>query len=267
MKTTKRFGYGLGAVALIAVASHGSWANDKNFKNAADNRGCDSIITRDGISECKQVQGAKNTACNRASTCELDKQESWAKDYDELYRWWDNEGKKLPDNTYKSDQQRKMRDLLTNLQNGRAAANAGITLAKECITARDNVQKWFENRAIPLSNDVKNELVPMRRALVDKFNETKSKREEAKKKYEDGGSKDDGLKREWEAARDANIKAGQDLDDFDKKYGPDIQYYFDKLIAHYQTEKTNHDTPSREADNRLAKCEKTGKVEWKSLPF
>jgi uncharacterized membrane protein len=83
MKTTKRIGYGLGAVvALIAVASHSSWANDKNFKNAADNRGCDSIITRDGISECKQVQGVKNTACNRASTCELDKQESWAKDYD-----------------------------------------------------------------------------------------------------------------------------------------------------------------------------------------
>jgi hypothetical protein len=128
MKTTKRIGYGLGAVvALIVVASHSSWVNDKNFKNAADNRGCDSIITRDGISECKQIQGVKNTACNRASTCEFDKQESWAKDYDGLYRWWDNDGKKLPDNTYKSDQQRKMRDLVTNLQNGKAAANAGIT--------------------------------------------------------------------------------------------------------------------------------------------
>jgi hypothetical protein len=160
-----------------------------------------------------------------------------------------------------------MRDLATNLQNGKSAASAGMTVAKECITARDNVQKWFENRAIPLANDVKNELVPMRRALVEKFNETKNRREEAKKKYEDDGSKDDNLKREWEAARDANIKAGQDLDDFDKKYGPDTHYYFDKLISHYQSEKTNHDEPSRQAENRFNRCEKTTKVEWKSLQF
>lgn len=263
---TKRLGVVLWVVSMIAVGQQ-AMANDKNFKNAADNRGCDSIITRDGIKECKEVQNAKNTACNRASSCELDKQESWAKEYDDLYRWWDNEGKNLPDNSYRSDQQRKMRDLVTSLQNGRAAANAGIPIAKECVAARDNVQKWFENRAVSLSNDVKNELLPMRRALVDKFNETKAKREETKKKYEDDGSKDDGLKREWEAARDANIKAGQDLDDFDKKYGPDIQYYYDKLIAHYQSEKTNHDTPSRDAESRLAKCEKTVRVDWKSLPF
>jgi hypothetical protein len=265
MKTIKRFGFGLGVV-VIALASHGL-ANDKNFKNANGYRGCDSIITRDGITECKAVQTAKNVACNRASTCEFDKQESWAREYDALYRWWDNEGKKLPDNQYKSDQQRKMRDLVTNLTNGRAAANAGITIAKECIAARDAVQKWFESRAIPLANDVRNELVPKRRTLVDKFNETKNKREEAKKKYEDGGSKDDNLKREWEAARDANIKAGQELDDFDKQYGPDIQYYFDNLISHYQSEKTNHDTPSREAENRLTRCDRTVNVEWKSLPF
>ena len=151
MKTTTRFGYGLGALALITVVS-ASWANDKNFKTANDSRGCDSIITRDGISECKTVQGAKNTACNRATTCELDKQEAWAKEYDQLYRWWDSEGKNMPDNSYRSDRQRKMRDLATYLQNGRSAANAGMTIAKECITARDNVQKWFENRAIPLAN-------------------------------------------------------------------------------------------------------------------
>ena len=49
--------------------------------------------------------------------------------------------------------------------------------------------------------------------------------------------------------------------------GRDIQYYYDKLISHYGYEKTNHDRPSLEADNRLQKCERTVKVEWKSLPF
>ena len=140
------------------------------------------------------MQDAKNTACNRSSECELSKQEDWAKEYDELYRWWDNEGNKLPDNSFKSDKQRKMRDLERRLVNGRTAATAGVTIANECIQARNAVQKWFENVAIPLTERTRNELVPIRRDLVDKFNETKTKREEAKK-YDDKPN-DDGLRRE-----------------------------------------------------------------------
>lgn len=210
--------------------------------------------------------GAKNTACNRPSDCELSKQEEWAKEYDELYRWWDSEGNQLPDSSFKSDKQRKMRDLVTRLETGRATATAGVTIANECIQARNAVQKWFENVAIRLTERTRNELVPIRRDLVDKFNETKAKREEAKKKYDDKPD-DEGLRREWEAARDANIEAGRKLDEFDKTYGPDIQYYSDKLISHYQSEKTNHDRPSQEAERRLSTCEKTVKIEWKSLPF
>jgi hypothetical protein len=251
---------------MLGLLAQGSSANDKNFKAAADQTGCKSLITREGIEECQKVHGAKNTACNRSSTCELSKQESWAKDYDDLYRWWESEGSKLPDNSFKSDKQRQMRDLADKLTNGRAAATAGITVANECIAARNAVQKWFENVAIPLTERTKNELVPIRRGLVEKFNETKTKREEAKKKHEDKPN-DDSLRREWEAARDANIEAGRKLDEFDKTYGPDIQYYYDRLISHYQSEKTNHDTPSQQAENRLANCEKTVKVEWKRLPF
>jgi hypothetical protein len=88
------------------------------------------------------VQGAKNTACNRPSTCELSKQENWAKEYDALCRWWDNEENKLPDNSFRSDKQRQMRDLVDKLVNGRTAATAGVTIANECIQARNAVQKW-----------------------------------------------------------------------------------------------------------------------------
>jgi hypothetical protein len=251
---------------IVALLWRGSQANDKNFKAAADQSGCASIITRDGINECKQVQSAKNTACNRATSCEIDKQEGWAKEYDELYQWWIKDGSKMPDNSFKNDKQRQMRDLVDKLAAGRNSATAGMTIANECIQARNAVQRWFENTAIPLAERTRNELVPIRRALVDKFNETKSKREEAKKKYDDNPS-DDNLRREWEAARDAHVEAGRKLDEFDKTYGPDIQHYYDKLISHYQSEKTNHDTPSKEAENRLVKCEKTVKVDWKSLPF
>jgi uncharacterized protein (DUF3084 family) len=260
----KRFG--LGFVALLAITSVGS-ANDENFKNAAARPACLSMITESLISECTAIQQTKNTVCNRPTECLPDKQEAWAREYDELYRWWDSAGKSAPDNDYKADRKRKMSELVSYMEAQKRLAEAGMPIAKECITARDNVQKFFENRAAPVATDVKNKLVPMRRALVDKFNETKTKREDAKSKYESGGSKDDNLKREWEAARDANIKAGQELDDFDKKYGPEIQYNFDKLIAYYQSEKTNHDPVSKQAEVRLQKCETSAKVQWKSLPF
>jgi hypothetical protein len=50
-------------------------------------------------------------------------------------------------------------------------------------------------------------------------------------------------------------------------YGLDIQSCYDKLMSHYQSEKTNHDRPSQQAENRLATYEKTVKVEWRDLPF
>lgn len=220
----------------------------------------------DGIDECKKVQGTKNTACNRSTTCEVDKQEEWKKSYDELYKWWSSEGSKLPDNSFKSDKQRQMRELVDKLVAGKSAGAAGVTIANECITARNAVQKWFENTAIPLAEKVKNELVPMRKALVEKFNETKTKREDTKKKSEDN-PKDDGLRREWESARDANIEAGRKVDEFDKTYGPDIEYNHDRVVRYWGSEKTNHDEPSKQAENRLAKCERVVKVEWDRLPF
>jgi hypothetical protein len=119
MFTKTRVGYVVWAGLMLGLLSQGSWANDKNFKAAADQSGCKSLITKDGIEECQKVQGAKNTACNRSSDCELSKQEEWAKEYDELYRWWDSEGNKLPDSSFKSDKQHKMRNLVTKLRNGR----------------------------------------------------------------------------------------------------------------------------------------------------
>jgi hypothetical protein len=115
MFTKTRVGCVMWAGLMLGLLSQRSWANDKNFKAAAGQSRCKSLTTRDGIEECQKVQGAKNTACNRPSTCELSKQEDWAKEYDELYRWWDNEGNKLPDNPFKSDKQRQMRDLVDKL--------------------------------------------------------------------------------------------------------------------------------------------------------
>ncbi len=155
---------------MVGVLSSASWANDKHFKNATDRTGCESLITRDGIDECKKVQAAKNTACNRSK---IDRQEEWKKAYDELYKWWSSEGSKLPDTSFKSDKQRQMRELVDKLVAGRSAGGAGVTIANECITARTAVQKWFENVASPLADKVKSELVPMRRSLVDNVGHTK----------------------------------------------------------------------------------------------
>jgi len=165
----------------------------------------------------------------------------------------------------KESSRREIRELREKLVNGTNAANAGATIARDCVAARDAVQKYFENVAIPLTEQTRNELVPQRKALVEKFNETKAKRDAARTKSENSPN-DTGLRREWEIARDEHTDAGQKLDRFDKEYGPDIWDNADKLIRHYREEKTKHETPTRETANRLITCEKTVAVKYADLP-
>lgn len=250
---------------MVGLLSQPSWANNKHFKNAASNKSCGSIITTSGVTECTNVQQAKNTACNRETKCEPTKMADWKTDYEKIVTWLSSDEGKKTDNQYKRDQQNKAKELFELLKAGKAEGERGIPISQDCIKARDAVQNYFANNAVNLAKEVRDELIPMRRALVDKFNETKTKREDTKKKSEDN-PKDDNLRREWEAARDANIEAGRKLDEFDRTYGPDMQYYFDQLISHYSSEKTNHDPISLGAEVRLQKCQTSAGVSWSSMP-
>ena len=48
----------------------------------------------------------------------------------------------------------------------------------------------------------------------------------------------------------------QKLEEFNNKYGKDIEYNANRLIKQYEDERSKHDDPAEQAKNRLDKCEK-----------
>ncbi len=261
MSFAKKCGYGIWAALMIAVLVRTPWSSANNFKESADKKGCESILTRNEKDACDRVQGEKNKACNRATECEPDKQERAIKEYETALERL----KTMPD-ADKENFKRSTRDLFTTIDNRYKASIDGIKVSEECIKARDAVQKWFEDVAIPLTERMKSGAVQARRTFVEKYNDATKRRDDARKKL-DEKPHDESLRREWEAAREAMAEAQKKIEEFDKQYGPDIEVYADKLVRHYQSEKTNHDTPSKQADARLENCKKVNNMRYPSLPF
>ncbi|MBX3159115.1 MAG: hypothetical protein KF773_24315 [Deltaproteobacteria bacterium] len=141
MFTKKRVGYVAWTNVMTGVFAQGTWANNKNFSAAAGSKGCKSIITSDGVSACTRISDAKDAACNRPSTCELDRQERWAKDYSDPLE-------KHAEESDKERYKRELNELYQKLENGKTAANAGVVVARECVSARQAVQDYFEKTAI-----------------------------------------------------------------------------------------------------------------------
>jgi hypothetical protein len=261
MSFANKGGYGIWAALTIAVLVWTPWSSANNFKESADKKGCESIITSDQRKECDRVQDAKNKACNRPTECEPRKQEDSIRKLEaDLERL-----KTIPD-ADKDNFKRSIRDDWGKIDSRYKASVDGIKVSAECIKARDAVQKWFEDVAIPLTERMKSGAVQARRTFVEKYNEATRRRDEARKKLDEKPS-DESLRREWEAAREAMAEAQKKIEEFDRQYGPDIEVYADKLVRHYQSEKTNHDDPSKQADARLENCKKVNDLRYPSLPF
>ena len=62
-------------VAAIAMTGVAVYAAELNFYEQADKKGCASIITERGQSDCASVQSAKDRACSVAVECDVDRQE------------------------------------------------------------------------------------------------------------------------------------------------------------------------------------------------
>jgi hypothetical protein len=73
--------------------------------------------------------------------------------------------------------------------------------------------------------------------------------------------------RDHEEARKKVGEAQEALRLFNEKYGPDVEYWADRLIRHYNDEKTNHDTPAKQAEQRLENLKKVEAMSYPSLPF
>ncbi|MBX3160814.1 MAG: hypothetical protein KF773_32915 [Deltaproteobacteria bacterium] len=245
---------------MIAVLarSHGSSAN--NFKEAAAEQGCRSLITKQERESCEAVQGEKNRICNRPTECEPRKQEEDIKELkDKIDRL-----PKMPE-ADKENFKRGIRDLHKEIKRRNEASKDGKTIAEGCVNARDSVQKWFEDVAIPLTERMKNAALTVRKEKLERLAKATETRRKTKERLDTAPS-DDSARREHEQAVKEYSEAVREVEEFNKLYGPDIEYYADRLIRHYQYEKTNHDTPSRQADARLENCKKVMDMSFPDPP-
>lgn len=263
MSVAKWVGNGVVAATLIGILAHGAWSADNNFKASGQNKGCDSIITDSGQRACRDVQGEKNKQCNTATDCDPRQQERSISDYsDAVTRFKDGKYAKSDEETFK----RSIRDMKDKLDAKKQAGVDGQKVANACIAARDNVQKWFEKTAIPLTESTRDSALSERKVLLENLEAAKKKKADAKDRL-DKNRADTQAERDLNDASDAIRKAEDALAAFNNKYGEDVKYWADRLISHYNDEKTNHDTPSKQAESRLENCKRVEGLSYPSLPF
>lgn len=264
MSFAKKVGYGVWAAAMVVLVARSELSAANNFKASAQNKGCRSILTEDGRKQCDEVQGEKNRQCNVATSCEV-------RDHERLLTEYKEARQRFIDKVYAKTDEDKVKDnlraLKTRLENSKSAATTGVTVANACIKARDAVQTWFEKTAIPLTDNLRNTALAERKGLLEKLEEAKKKKEDAKRRLE-ANRADLQAERDLEESRKLIEAAENALAAFNNKYGEDVSYFADQLIRHYNDEKTNHDTPSKQAENRLESCKKIeGLGIGDSLPF
>ena len=233
-------------------------ASEYNFYQQADLKGCASIITERGQDECARVQRAKDDACRAAVECDAGKQERLIAKY--------RETKDRLDRGQVADADKdKIKDavnaLRAELDKGKNGARTGISVAQGCVTARENVQKWFMETGISLTEHTRDDALRLRKDLLAKLAETQKNQADAKAKR-DAKPGDSNTQRDYERATDEMRGAEKTLEQFNTRYGKDIERYASRLIDQYKAERESHERPLSEARNRVENCKKVDSMSY-----
>lgn len=233
-------------------------AAEYNFYEQADKRGCASIITERGQDECERVQRAKNEACNVSVECDVDKQERTIAKY--------KEAKERLDRGQVADADKdRLKDTISALKDEldarKEAARKGTSIAQSCVNARENVQRWFMETGISLTERTRDDALRIRRDLLEKLADAQRKQADAKSKR-DAKSDDSSAQSEYDRATEEMRNAEKALEQFNNKYGKDIERYASRLIDQYKSEKDSHERPLTEAKNRVENCKKVDNVSY-----
>ncbi len=252
----------LGQLCAIAIAigatSVAVYASEYNFYEQADKKGCASIITERGQYDCASVQSSKDKACGVAVECEVDRQERLIAKYKDAKDRLDRGNVADADKDRLKDSVNAMKQ---ELDANKAAARAGTSVAQSCVDARSAVQKWFIDDGIRLTERTRDDALRVRKELLEKLADTQKKQADAKAKR-DASPTDSSAQRDYERATEDMRNAEKALEQFNSKYGKDIERYADKLISHYKDEKDSHDRPLNESKNRVENCKKVDNLSY-----
>jgi len=261
-RNDRRSGRWMAVGAVIAMLTLGvgvaAQASEYNFYEQADKKGCASIITERGQSDCAAAQKRKDDACNVAVECDVDKQEKTIAKYKEAKERLDS-GK--VNDSDKDKLKDTVRDLKDELDRRKEAARKGTSLAQDCVRAREEVQKWFIDTGIPLTERTRDDALRLRRDLLDKLADTQKKQADAKARR-DAKPGDSSAQSDYDRATSDMRDAEKALEQFNSKYGKDIERYASKLVDHYKAEKESHEKPLQDSKNRLENCKKVDNLSY-----
>jgi hypothetical protein len=254
MKLKSGLAFGMLALGLVVTV----YAAEYNFYEQADKKGCASIITERGQDECARVQRAKDDACNVPVQCDVDKQERLIAVYKEAKERLERGQVADAD---KDRLKETVRTLKEQIDNNKDAARSGTSKAQGCVTARENVQKWFMETGIRLTERTRDDALRLRKELLDKLSDAQRKQADAKAKR-DAKPGDSSAQSDFERATEEMRNAEKALEQFNSKYGKDIERYASRLIDHYKAEKESHERPLTEARNRVENCKKIDNMSY-----
>jgi len=254
MKTKACLGFAL--IALWPAVA--AFASEYNFYEQADKKGCASIITERAQGDCAAVQKRKDELCSVPVECDVDKQERTVAKYKEAKDRLDRGQVADADKDKLRESVRLLKEALDTAKGG---ARKGTSDAQACVYARENVQKWFAETGMRLTEQTRDEALNLRRGLLEKLTETQKKQAEAKANRE-AKPRDSSAQSEYENATNDMRNAEKALEQFNNKYGKDIERYASKLIDQYKSEKESHEKPLSEARNRVANCKKVDDMSY-----
>lgn len=238
------------SLGLLLAAMFSFAARADNFNERADKNGCDSIVTESGRSDCNDAQRRKNDACNIALDCDLEKQQRTIEKYNEAK---DRLEKGEVNDSDKDKLKDTVRALKDDLDQRKDQARRNTSLADTCVQRREDVQRWFEEKAIPITEHARDDALRERKDLLDKLADAQKKVREAKDKR-DAKPGDSSAQSDYDRAVDDLRAVEKSLEELNKKYGPEIEKNAEKLIRQYKDGKSSHEKPLAEARARRDKC-------------
>jgi hypothetical protein len=234
------------------------YASEYNFYEQADKKGCSSIITERGQDECARMQRAKDDACSVPVDCDVDRQDRTIAKYKEAKDRLDRGQVADADKDKLKDTVRALKD---DLDTRKSDARKGTSIVQGCVTARENVQKWFMETGIRLTEQTRDDALRLRKDLLDKLADAQKKQADARAKR-DAKPGDTNVQNDYDRATNEMRDAEKALEEFNTRYGKDIERYAAKLIDQYKAERDSHERPLSEARNRVDNCKKVDNMSY-----
>ena len=100
-----------------------------------------------------------------------------------------------------------------------------------------------------------------KRDLLEKLGDTQKKQADAKSKR-DAQPRDSGAQSDYDRATDEMRNAEKALEQFNNKYGKDIENWASVLIDKYKSEAESHKKPTADAEARRENCKKVANMSY-----